>query len=530
MIPTENYLPEWRLYLLKKLVIDSKKLSGRPLTTTNFLYVTSREARDAMMESLQLEMKFLESIPNRVYAGEKIRVTADSIAFNEGYTPPEFKSLEIINELIELSGEPDASIKLIKVQISKQYFALQEKKRIASRSSGAFVRDSGGAWTKAGMENLSPMTPIEIGTLKSLLSLPGLADQIVFQLEIDPVKIDKKIQGYLDDFKGQKLIPPKGQRYFAVEEQKTKFLTAIGVLEKRFGKANISTNFTEIIQIVGRENWREGSCRFYETIFLLEREGVIKIVDLRGLEVVFSIIQSPKPKREKIERFDIGKEFAKIKRIKDPTEHKITQEKWLNVKFILGEISKMLPPIKSGMRQYLTLKTDGFSDMQKDLLSYVMEYLLDIGGVHLPPQPQPIVVVTSKPLEKVLRGEFAVIGNQDAIEEYISQVYELCDLIEKDARAKFSRRDAASLSKSSRVKILKVLEIIHGRYELIPKEPQLQDHGTTITVGDGGGKMRIVAQDFLADGIINFHELEAILGTLKEEGLLNSFELIPEYL
>jgi hypothetical protein len=530
MIPTENYLPEWRLYLLKKLVIDSKKLSGRPLTTANFLYVTGQEVKDSVMESLQQEMKFLESIPNRVYAGEKIQVTADSIAFSKGYTPPEFKSLEIINELIELSGEPDAPIKLIKMQISRQYFVLLEKKRLASISSGTFVKDRNGAWTKAVAEGVAPMTPLKIETVKSLLNLtPGLADHMVFNLEIDPAKINKKIQVYLDDFEEQRLIPPKGQRYLAVNEQKTKFLTAIGVLEKRFGRANISTNFTEIIQIIGRENWREESCRFYETLFLLENEGVIKIVDLRGLEVVFSFIQAPAPERKIIELFDVEKEFAKVRRIQDPAAHHIAQEKWLNIKFILGEIGKALPPLKSKLPQFLSLNTDRFSDEQKTLLYLVMEYLLDIGGVELPPQAQPIVVLSSEPLRKVLSGEYAVIGNQDSIEGYISQVYELCDLIERDSHAKFSRRDTSAISKASKAKILNVLEIIHDRYELVPKEPQLQDHGVTTTVGDGGGRIKISTPEFLARGGINFHELEAILGTLKSDGLLSGFEFISEY-
>jgi hypothetical protein len=521
MMPTENYLPEWKLYLLKKLALDSKKLSDRPLTTREFLYVTDQEIRNAMMESLQQEDTFIRGIYDRVLAGERIQENADNIAFSKAYTPPEFKSINIIGALMELSEEQDAPLSILDPHLGKEYFVTQEKKRLASRSSGT--------WTKGDAEVL-PSDTIVISKLKSLLNKsPGLSDHIVFRLGIDQTKINKKIQEYLNAFNEQRLIPPKGKRYLAVEEQKARFLKAIGVLEKKFGK-NILTNFAEIIQIGGRGNWREESCRFYETLFLLEQEGIIKIIDLRGLEVVFSIIQSPKPERRRIEPFDIEREFAKVKKMTDPAEHLIAQEKWLNVKFILGEISKILPPIKSGMRQYLTLKTDSFSDVQKDLLSYVMEYLLDIGGVHLPPQPQPIIVVTSKPLMKVLSGEFAVIGDQEAIEEYISQVYELCNLIEKDARAKFLRRDAPPISKTSKEKILKVLDVIHGRYELAPKEPQLQNHGTTITYGDGGGKMKIVARDFLAGGEINFHELEAILGMLKEEGLLNSFELIPEYL
>ncbi len=522
MIPAENYLPEWKLYLLKKLALGSKKLSDRPLTTREFLYVTDQEVRNATEESLNQKMRFIQGIPDRIYAGEKIQETADSIAFSTGYTPPEFKSLEILNAFIELSSEPDAPLSLLKIQISKQYFEIQEKKRLASISIGKPAKGSA--------EKL-PMQPIEVNTLKSILNLnPGLADYIVFQLEIDQAKIDKKIQAYLNDFKEQKLIPLKGQRYLAVEEQKAKFHNAIGVLEKRFGKDNISTNFTEIIQIVRRGDWQEESCRFYETFFLLEEEGVIKIVDLRGLEVVFSVIQDTVPERRTIEPFDMEKEFAKVKRMNDPVGHRLAHEKWLNVRFILGEIGKILPPIKSRMRQYLSLNTDGFSDAQKTVLPLVMEYLLDIGGVELPPQPKPIVVMTSEPLRKALQGERAVIGDQDAIEEYTAQVYELCNLIEEDAQVKFSKRVEVSLSKSAKEKILKVLEVIHGRYELAPKEPQLQNHGITSTIGDGGGKMRISAREFLKGGAINFQELEAILGTLKEEGLLNSFELIPEYM
>jgi len=63
MIPAENYLPEWKLYLLKKLALGSKKLSDRPLTTREFLYVTDQEVRNATEESLNQKMRFIQGIP-----------------------------------------------------------------------------------------------------------------------------------------------------------------------------------------------------------------------------------------------------------------------------------------------------------------------------------------------------------------------------------------------------------------------------------------------------------------------------------
>ena len=147
----------------------------------------------------------------------------------------------------------------------------------------------------------------------------------------------------------------------------------------------------------------------------------------------------------------------------------------------------------------------------------------------MPPEPKPLVVITSEPLRKVLDGEYAIIGNKDAIEEYAAQVYELCDLIKKDAKAKFAKRDLASLSESSKAKILGVLEIIHSRYELTPQESQWQNHGITATVGDGGGKVRITTREFFSVRDMNFYELEGILRMLKNDGLLNTFEFLSEY-
>jgi hypothetical protein len=51
----------------------------------------------------------------------------------------------------------------------------------------------------------------------------------------------------------------------------------------------------------------------------------------------------------------------------------------------------------------------------------------------------------------------------------------------------------------------------------------------TMTVGDGDGRMKISASDFLEGGKINFRELEAILGTLRRDGLLSNFEFKSEY-
>jgi hypothetical protein len=534
---TQSYLPEWQLYLLKKLVLDAKALNSRSLVARDFIYVNSSEAREAVEESLHQEMQYINSIPNRIYAGEKLQETLTSISLSRGYSPPEFKSIEILQALIEWSGEPDAPIQFKKITISKDYFNTQEKKRIASISSGhpPFSESKGRNMVsvsegtlKNGMKEL-PKDPFEVGTLKDILVRnPNLADHIVFQLEIDVAKINKKIDAYLDDFSEQKLIPSKGSRYFTVEEQRARFLGVIGELERKYGK-NVATNFREIIQMIGRGSWREESCRFYETMFLLEKEGVIKIVELRGLEIVFAAIQDLSVKTEEVERFNLEKEFAKVQRIKDETQHRLVQENWQNVGFILGEIIKVLPPLKSRLPQVLSLDTKTFSEAQKKALRYVMEYLLEIGGIEMPPAPKPVVVITSEPLRKVLDGEYAIVGNQDAIEEYAAQIYELCDLIKKDAKAKFAKRDLSSLSESSKKKILGVLEIIHSRYELTPQKPQWQNHGITATMGDGGGKMRIATREFFSVGDINFYELEGILGVLKNDGLLNNFEFLSEY-
>lgn len=50
---TGNYLPEWQIYLLKKLALDAKALSGRSLTTRDFLYVTEKEARGALVKEVR---------------------------------------------------------------------------------------------------------------------------------------------------------------------------------------------------------------------------------------------------------------------------------------------------------------------------------------------------------------------------------------------------------------------------------------------------------------------------------------------
>jgi len=112
MSPEENYLPEWKLYLLKKLAMDSIGLNARHLTVRDFFYVTKHEVRSAMDESLQQETMFIQGIYDRVLAGKRIQENADNIALDKAYTPPEFKSPEILEALMELSNEPDAPLRL----------------------------------------------------------------------------------------------------------------------------------------------------------------------------------------------------------------------------------------------------------------------------------------------------------------------------------------------------------------------------------------------------------------------------------
>ena len=83
--------------------------------------------------------------------------------------------------------------------------------------------------------------------------------------------------------------------------------------------------------------------------------------------------------------------------------------------------------------------------------------------------------------------------------------------------------------RTAQEKILSVLELIKDQSDLSPRGPRRTDYGVVRHYGRSR-EIKIHSQDFYNDCQLKHYELESILNKLREEGLLEGFKFIPDYM
>ena len=471
-----DYLPEWKIYLWKKLLLNKEKFDQSTVAVNNFIFFSDAEQRTLMMNKSQRAIDSIKHAYDAAVARQEamnIDMSEDQSIDDDYYS---FHPIKIMSALIELmdSKPPVLSIKarldkryvVWYRQTKKSYEASQYKKHLASlggRGSTPYKPDpkymndphcglSGGIYEKTEAGQI--LTPDEFRELAGFAS-HSTYDYLVLELKIDQSELQKRLAAYLDSFIEGNLVPPRSVQYFDPNLQKKNVHSSIHAMTAKFGRKNLPITPERIAQYGGWPIGEEKHYRIFETLFSLEKSGVIKIEDLREGEIIVSLLttyeQADTATKKTVKKaFDLEKEKEKIVAIKFAADFKVTKEKWFNMKGIIDTICEKLPPVEDAdgiIIQPITLDRSTFSAERLEILPAVLKHAYD-NGVATYPVSKSRVVISSEPVRRFLDGENILIKNLDKFDDYRAQINDLCNFIEREGESRFSPASEASSSRS----------------------------------------------------------------------------------
>lgn len=276
-----DFLPEWKIYLWKKLILNKDSEYDRPIKVRDFCFFTLEEQRELTRHNVQ---KTIDSINLAVASrtlitpGSRHTTSEDSFFY--------FNSIKAFHTLVDLTKKPGA-IELSDIHLDKSYFQ-------DCNHSNKYCALGEEVYNKIQADQGITLKEIGLHIYPDQYKDSRLIDSFTFRIKIDKEKLEEKLNTYLDDFMGNKLLGPKGVRYFDPQKQSQDILTVIKKLSLKYGNKMILTS-EEIAKEGGWYLRDEYHYRFYETIFALEKTGDIKITDLRKDEVILSLNQKPVP-------------------------------------------------------------------------------------------------------------------------------------------------------------------------------------------------------------------------------------------
>ncbi|HWW41887.1 hypothetical protein [Pedobacter sp.] len=275
-----NYLPEWKIYLIKKLLLSTDEeldQFSRGSSIPSLMHYTGLLEKDGIDEE-----KFFKYLLD--LASEK---------------PPllELDSLRISRTYEEVYKKAIAKIN-----------ALKHRKQIASLGSGVANKEDYikvDEYCELGKNLYTKMVNgehITISEFKNLLNLSfansaftfGLQYYTLFEIKLNRKGLKNKLDNYIDSFLKSDLIPAQGENYYSVDNQRKHILQTLKNLSDSYGYKNIALNLGQIAN--GYDDYgnliytNAPSYKFYESILSLERTGDIVIKDIRDKEVVLSVI------------------------------------------------------------------------------------------------------------------------------------------------------------------------------------------------------------------------------------------------
>jgi hypothetical protein len=312
-----DYLPEWKIYLWKKLLLEQSS-AERVFQPSDFIYFDEKAQVGVLQRHAQRSINRLHWVENTAYSaalsGNKVRIdSTSSTPIPHQYY--HFEPQEVMLALIELADTDPTCLEIEDIEVRKglinkyrqertSYLTLHEKRRLASIT---MTHGGGGTSTPDNrytdpfcglpesvykkVESAERLTVAELKDLVQRKLLIPAYPSLYFKIRIDKEKLLARLNVYLDDFMEGKLIPPKGVRYFRFEEQKKNILLGAQSLVAEYGN-NTPITFEEVAKRGGWENKDEDHYRFYETIFALEKLEEIRVTDLRGDEVIISIVEA----------------------------------------------------------------------------------------------------------------------------------------------------------------------------------------------------------------------------------------------
>lgn len=312
----KSYLPEWKLYLWKKVLLD-KSNPETIFQLSDFIYFNQEDQFSVMSKQMRNDMDRIQNarLGASVNEGKMVSNWVNDTPFPDQYW--NFKPKEVMSALIELAEERPKflDIKDIKLrkddiykyrQERKDYLLSLKRKHLASRT---MVSRNGNVYTPEPdnrftdpfcglpehiykkVDDAKKLTLSDLAELVRGTPQESLYDLIRFKIQINKEIMLAHMNAYINDFMVGNLVPPQGVRYLKFDQQKNDILNAIQSLATKYGSTNMAITFEEIARCSGWEDMRERYYRFYETLFALEKSGDIEIKDLRMTEVIISFLE-----------------------------------------------------------------------------------------------------------------------------------------------------------------------------------------------------------------------------------------------
>lgn len=264
-----DYLPEWKIYLWKKLILNKDGEFDWKLTTDSFRFFDSPERRKLTRDRVQ---KSIDRINIAVETRSLIDMSGNHA--DEKDTYHYFGPESTMSALVELTHKPSC-VEIKNIRINKKYLATCDNE---------FKPE---VYAKIQQEKEVLIEDIEYSIFNNY-SNNLLFSYLSFEIKINTKNLREKLNAYLKDFTSGKLIAPKGIRYADPQKQLSDISAALDKLSGKFG-TNMILTAEEIAKAGGWYIRDEHHYRFYESIFALEMSGPIDITNLRKEEAMVTL-------------------------------------------------------------------------------------------------------------------------------------------------------------------------------------------------------------------------------------------------
>lgn len=309
----QEYLPEWKIYLWKKLLLNREGFDKGTVSVHAFMFF-SNEEQNRLMHAKNQRMIGSAQQTYGLAAARRAAVQID--AAGQQSVDDDYYSCHPINilaALIELMGSKprvlSITAKLDKRYITwyrqekRKYEAMQQRKHLASlgmsRGSAPYKPNDGymndpfcglGEVVYKKAETGESLTVDEFRRLANF-SNHTTHDFLVLKLKINKPALQAKLDAYIDDFLAGNLVGPYGSSYYAAHIQR---LNIYGYyIQPTTGEYGHKMRQLTIEKIATYLKWPPGEekkYRFFETLLSLERTGNIVVNDVRQSEVIISLV------------------------------------------------------------------------------------------------------------------------------------------------------------------------------------------------------------------------------------------------
>lgn len=248
-----DYLPEWKIYLWKKILLMEDTLVKCSLS--DFIFFSEEERRKLRMDEIQDGINATDLTVKLAVANGKF-LTADDmplIGMKEPYY--DFRPEKVLGALIELT---ETKPKILEIRNVKVLAGKAKNQKII------------------GLKQVVPLLE------------NSLPEALVFEVKINKPLLEQKLSEYIENFRSGNLLTTENNRY-GYQKQKSLFLNTLQTLADTYGQRTFMMGFENVAK---QNGWLfskpEQRFRFYETMMGLESEGLIDIKDLTQNKILLS--------------------------------------------------------------------------------------------------------------------------------------------------------------------------------------------------------------------------------------------------